>query len=232
MPISTRKARFIDALSTLSDAEKDGVKYFFSKHPVYESRIDWNAKNLCYADFQRVFKLAETSSKNKKKEAYKNPINLFTGHDCKIITQNSDFIIAVPLSWECAVYFNSFNCGGEGAKWCIGDKKRSNYWNRYVEDGVVFYFVYFINKDSVFGKKIMIWYSTDYDSFSIYLAADKYIWGGLGTSGLLSCLFRKTKKNMLRKSLWHIFLLYEKKRINSFFLNLTLSKNQIFLPVK
>jgi hypothetical protein len=228
MNVSTKKARFIDTLSTLSDAEKDEVKSFFSKHSVYENKIDWNNKNLCYTDFQQVFKLADSSSKNRKQEAKKNPIMLFTSRDCKIITQTKDFIIATPLTWECAVYFNSFKCGGEGAKWCIGDKKRSDHWNRYIEDGIVFFFVYFLNKDFIFGKKIIISYSTNCDTFNLYLATDKRIWSGQGTSGLLSCLFRKIKKNMLRKSLWHTLLLYEKNMNRQLFFDFDIfKKNKI-----
>jgi hypothetical protein len=64
----TKKSRFINALSTLTENQKEELKSFFSKYPVYESRINWNSKDLQYTDFSRVFELAENYSKNRKRK--------------------------------------------------------------------------------------------------------------------------------------------------------------------
>jgi hypothetical protein len=174
--MTTKKAKFIDILPALTEAEKNDVKDFFGKYPVYENKIDWNNKSLQYNDFKPVFELGENSTKNKRRMSKINPITLFTGHNCKVIAQTVNFIIAVPLDWECAVYFNSFNCGAEGARWCIGDKKTNINWITYDND--VFFFVYFINKDAILGRKIIIQYNFCFKYFFLWLAENKIFWEG------------------------------------------------------
>jgi hypothetical protein len=65
----------------------------------------------------------------------------------------------------------------------------------------------------------MIEYKSNYDAYSLFLATGKCIWSGHDTSGLISCLFRKTTKNKLRKSLWHTLLVYEKDMNKQLFFN-------------
>jgi hypothetical protein len=69
----TKKARFIEKIASLSVGEKRQVIEFFTKYPIYESRIDWNKKGLDYSDFEVVFALAEKSRKNQKCTVKKNP---------------------------------------------------------------------------------------------------------------------------------------------------------------
>jgi len=40
----TKKARIINRVASLSEAEKESAIAFFSKYPVYENRIDRNSK--------------------------------------------------------------------------------------------------------------------------------------------------------------------------------------------
>jgi len=91
-------------------------------HPNFENLIDWNNKNLNYHNFEHVFSLMLKSKTSRKKEAETNPHLLFEGHNCKIISQTDNYLIVVPIDWQCAVYFGSFACGGEYAKWCISNK--------------------------------------------------------------------------------------------------------------
>jgi hypothetical protein len=161
---TTKKARFINNLYALSEGEKVKSISFFSKYPCYEAYIDWNNKNLQYKDFEKVFEVASKSSNALKRMEKQNPILALKRHNCKIIDQNEQYIIAIPLDWECAIFFNSFACGGEGAKWCIGDKKNPNSWNRYRVDENVFFLVYFMNRHFRFGKKVLFQYDTnEYD---------------------------------------------------------------------
>jgi len=81
---------------------------------------------------------------------------MFTNQNCRIIAQTKDFIIVIPLDWHCAVFLNSFNCGGEGAKWCIGSKDSETNWDEYMAQGNIFYFIYFFKRHPIFGKKIII----------------------------------------------------------------------------
>jgi Leucine-rich repeat (LRR) protein len=169
----TKKARFIEKLSSLSAEEKRQAIEFFTKHPIYESRIDWNKKDLGYIDFEKLFFLAEKSRKNQKRTARKNPHLQFDKYNCRIVAQTDDFLIIVPLDWECAQFMNSFDCGGEGAKWCIGDSNSYYHWNRYLERKYIFYFVYFININPFYGKKLMIYHDQKKKVFSIADQNDK-----------------------------------------------------------
>ena len=147
----TKKTRFINKLVALSEKEKITLIAFFSANPVFENRINWNNKNLKYEDFEDVFSLSRTSRKNRN-----NTIKMFKYHNCKIIACTKEFAIVVPLDWYCAKFLNSFECGGEGARWCIGSKSSNTHWNYEMDRGVVFYFLYFFERHPVFGKKIMI----------------------------------------------------------------------------
>jgi hypothetical protein len=169
---TTKKSKFINRLTTLSREDKIRVINFFGKFPVYESLIDWNNKDLQYKDFEKIFEIASRSSNAIKRMEKENPILAFKRHNCKIITHNEQYIIAVPLDWECAVFFNSFSCGGEGARWCIGDKHTYHSWNHYLKDDNIFLLVYFMNKHPRFGKKIIFQYKTMSDFLAIWFQDD------------------------------------------------------------
>ena len=57
---------------------------------------------------------------------------------------NDKFIFYMPLNHESCVWMDSFDCGGEGAKWCIGQSDRPAYWDHYLMDDN--YFVLAFNK--------------------------------------------------------------------------------------
>jgi len=164
----TKKARFIDKLTSLNVDEKEKVKTFFTKYPVYENRIDWNCKTLSFSDFEKIFIKAEASGKAIKRKAKNNPEVLFEGYNCRIVHKADNFLIVMPLDWECAVFFNSFNCGGLGAKWCIGNKYSGNHWNDYVSQGNAFYLIYFIGKHYIGCKKALVQYDEKSDEFLIW----------------------------------------------------------------
>jgi hypothetical protein len=169
----TKKAKIINQLDTLSATQKETTIAFFSKYPVFENRIDWNIKALTYSDFEKVFLMVDESHKTQKTKIKENPELLFKGHHCRIVSRTEDFIIAMPLDWECAVFFNSFNSGGKGAKWCIGYKSTYQFWNDSIDTGNVFYLVFFIKKHPVYGKKVMIKYHLGDTEFSIWEGKDE-----------------------------------------------------------
>jgi hypothetical protein len=156
----TKKARIINKLTTLSAGEKEKAIAFFTGHPNYESHIDWNRKNLTRGDFKKVFAKAAMSKKEQKRKAKADPALLFEKQNCRIIEQTTEYIIVTPLDWKCAKFFNSFDCGGEGARWCIGDRRKYAHWNHYVNDGNIFYLVYFTKKFSWYGRKMLIQYDS------------------------------------------------------------------------
>ena len=102
-----------------------------------------------------------TKSQNKKlakldarKVFYNSGLNVVeSGEDCS----NADFIILNELedknflyvgvlTHEAAVFCDSFNCGGVGAKWCIGTKNNLEYFAEYCRNGSLFVMAF--NKSS------------------------------------------------------------------------------------
>jgi hypothetical protein len=130
---------------------------------------------VSYEDFEKVFTLADNSGKNLKREAKTNPARLFRKYHCEIIGQTREFLIAVPLDRQCAVFFNSFNCGGEGARWCIGDKEYDGHWRRYLSGKNIFFLVYFIEKNEMLGKKILIQYRSAVNHYTVWNQNDEAV---------------------------------------------------------
>ena len=124
------KDRFINNLSTLSPEEKSKLIKFFRDHSNYENQIDWNNKNLTFADFEP---LLNKQSKTLLKKEYKlNPRLMFSdSKNFMIYKETDDFLFVLPLTWEAAKFMDSSKCGGEGARWCIGDKNSSWAWDHY-----------------------------------------------------------------------------------------------------
>ena len=162
----TKKARFINKLIDLSVKEKEKTIAFFTANPVFETRIDWNNKNLKPVDFETVFALSRMSRRNRK-----SSIEMFKNYNCKILTQTDEFVILVPLDWRCAQFLTSFNCGGEGARWCIGSRDTDGHWERHMKTGSIFYFMYFFNRHPLFGKKLMMEIDNN-DEASFYTQKD------------------------------------------------------------
>jgi hypothetical protein len=178
IPGTTNKARRIEKLDTLSREQKSKAIHFFSTHPNYEKYIDWNKKQIPYDNFEKIFFMADNSTKNIKRKSRDNPELLFKQYNCIIISQTKEFLIAVPLDWNCAVFFNSFNCGGEGAMWCIGDKKTAFLWEDYLSQKIIFFLLYFFRKHKSLGKKIMIEYTITDDYYILWSQKNKVLWDG------------------------------------------------------
>mgnify|MGYP002514763560 CR=1 FL=1 len=66
--------------------------------------------------------------------------------------ETEDYIFLSVLSYDAAKYCDSFECGGEGAKWCIGYEKDDGYWKNYVDDNR-YLFVLAFNKKEYANKK-------------------------------------------------------------------------------
>lgn len=62
--------------------------------------------------------------------------------DCDFVhlndLDNEKFTFVVPMTYEAAVFCDSVECGGEGAKWCIGYKRNDDYWQDYIQNGNLF----------------------------------------------------------------------------------------------
>jgi hypothetical protein len=171
----TKKSRFIERNTILSDDEKKQVISFFTQHPNYEKYIDWNKRNIGFEEFSKVIKIAENSNRRKRRKVKDSPLKMFEKYKCKVIGQTDEFAIVLPVDRESMVFFNSFQCGGEGAKWCIGDRKSAKAWRCYMSLRCLFYFIFFLKKNPFLGKKIMVGYDVQMDDLRVWLQEDREI---------------------------------------------------------
>lgn len=91
-----------------------------------------NPKQIFYDSGLKVANYGES------KEKVKNADFVFFNEQ-----ENENFIFVGVLSYKAAIFCDSYNCGGSGAKWCIGHSSDSNYWNSYSQDGSSFVLAYY-----------------------------------------------------------------------------------------
>jgi hypothetical protein len=134
------KDRFIDKNSNLDPMQKQIAKDFFKNHPASESQVDWNKSDtLTYKDFEKIFNDANNTKHALKKASKDNPRLIFEKRDdCKIVGENDKFIFVMPLNYKACIWMDSFDCGGGGAKWCIGYEDSDQYYSQYYNDGYSF----------------------------------------------------------------------------------------------
>lgn len=134
---------------------------FFKKHPNYENKIDWNkAKTLTKADFESVLSLedsSKTAQKKKDKEEISRDIkNIFKSvgnRKFEYIGENDNWLFVAPLTYEAAVYCDSSENQGAGAKWCIGYKNDDGYWLDYYNNKNCIFIMAFNKKYKEMSKK-------------------------------------------------------------------------------
>lgn len=162
MHLLEKKDHIIDRLN-LTDEEKIYAKDFFTKHSNYESKIDWNRKDLSIKDFQQIYDEANKSVSQKKRNIKLGDLTQqFEGTKVKIWYSDNNIIFASPTCYEDAKFMDSFQCYGIGAKWCIGYEGGDSYWNSYVyTERKAFIFIYI--KD--IQKKWMIEIVTNANNF-------------------------------------------------------------------
>ena len=134
------KDHIIDRLS-LTDEQREILKHFFKKYPNYESKIDWNKKDLTFEDFKDLL----ANEGKSKSQAKKNGLaGLKEGEDYVIVDQKPDFIAYQPLTYlgSKTIASNAVPPVKEnGAKWCIAYQKTDKYWKDYTRRGIRFIFV-------------------------------------------------------------------------------------------
>lgn len=114
------KDRFIDKIPDASDDDKERYKSLFRKNRQLESSVNWhNRKELTKANFDKIYK----DYYRLKDIKYQ-----FENSDFYIIAETEEYLFVQILTYNGAVYVNSFNCGGQGAKWCTGASYSIKYW--------------------------------------------------------------------------------------------------------
>lgn len=113
---------------------------FFNTHN--NIKFNWQGKKNNPSDFEDYYTnlldvyFSYNSNSQKKKEAKTDVKKLFDPKN--IVYENEMFVFVVMQSYEDCLYADSFNCGGTGARWCIGYEQDSSYWDDYSADGNLF----------------------------------------------------------------------------------------------
>lgn len=124
------KDHIIDRLN-LTDDQKTRLKDFFKKYPNYESKIDWNRKDLTFEDFESLLANEGKSKTQAKKQGLEGIIE---GKDYKVLEQTDDYIAYQPLTYLGSKTIASNRVPpvkDKGAQWCTAYQKTDEYWNRY-----------------------------------------------------------------------------------------------------
>lgn len=137
------KARFINQLNISDDEKEKWIDFFDS--PIgqqYSYKINWqNKDDVTIENFEKVKELADNSNTKNKKKAYQDLISrdrksLFDGkRGFDLVYENNDWLFYTVDNYEAAVFCDSVECGGQGARWCIGTKDNNEYWYRYQNGG-------------------------------------------------------------------------------------------------
>lgn len=132
------KDRFIDNKLDLTNTQKSKLKDFFKLHPSYESKIDWNRKDLTWDDFTPLFELEFSKSKAKKQGI----AGLKKGKDYLLLAQNDVYSIYYPLNHKASQTLASKKVYPyiEG-EWCIS-MNNEDWWNSYITREIDFFFLF------------------------------------------------------------------------------------------
>jgi hypothetical protein len=170
----------------------------------------------------------------KKENTAASLASKFEEHRCRIVNRTDEFLIAVPLDWECAKFFNSFD-NGKGPGWYIGDIDDPQPWNRFVREKKLFYFVYFYEKHPLYGRKTLIQYNCTANEFTEFHIDEEWDYMSFTTYGLLRPLGKEWElyAEIAERLAWYCYLRYEKMIHKQGFFdfdifdNFDLSKKQI-----
>lgn len=109
-----------------------------------------------YMNYQK-----EGGSRKQKKD---NPKNCFKNAKISAIflddLENDEFFFVSPICYKDALWMDSFDCCGVGAKWCIGYEQSDEYWESYVHSGGNL-FILAVNKENYKKSRIEPQYGDD-----------------------------------------------------------------------
>jgi len=217
--LQEKKDHLIKKLPNLDQEEKEKLIVFFNKNPHAESKIDWNKKNLKFSDFSDVMESAEkTKSKNIKKSKSGEDLSAIWKDvpGTKVYYHDSDQIFVAPFTYKAAVFMNSFNAHGIGAKWCIGTTNTAygpvgTHWKNYTQHKR---HLFLMQYDRTENKKFMIEYNPIENTANVWDQEDTqignnmnldYIQKLMSTNGKLEevdlyPIFKDIKEEMNKKS--------------------------------
>ena len=159
------KDRFIKKIDwNGSSFTEQEVLDFFKSHANLENKIDWN-KSVDEQKAQIINLIDETKTNKENKTDIKN---LFKSNEFRIVGEDDNFVYVAPLTWEACKFIDSYQCGGQGATWCIGWEKSDEYWSQYVDDGYVFVLMMSKNKNTSPITALEPMYETTYEEDEFY----------------------------------------------------------------
>ena len=139
------KDHLIDRLN-IEEEQKEILKAFFKRYPNYESKIDWNRKDLIFKDFEELL-ANEGRSKSRAKKYGLEGLKL--DEDYKIVFKREDLVIYYPLTFLASKTLANPKVAplGVTGKWCISGGNYSpgndsKYWDQYRKQGVDFFFIF------------------------------------------------------------------------------------------
>ena len=122
----------------LTDDQKEKLISFFNKYPNFESKIDWNNRNLKWEDFSDLLANEGKSNSQVKKRGIEG---LIEGTDYNIAFEDENQIMYEILTHRASRAIASDKVGNSTTgKWCIS-MNDPVYWNNYTKSGKEFYFI-------------------------------------------------------------------------------------------
>lgn len=176
--------------SDINGYDYNDIIKFVNSSAVDKYKIDWQeAPDTLYNDILDAYEQYEAAGGSRTQQAISlkgDPKQFFTKNKGLIeekdyvflsSLENDTYYFVQPLSYKCCVFMDSFECGGQGAKWCLGYKENDSYWNNYCNDNDLFVFVFnkkeFANKTNKEDKlKFMIELSLDRKKTQVWKQSD------------------------------------------------------------
>lgn len=126
-----KKDHLIKKLTNLTDEQKATIIAHLEQFPHKETLIDWNNKNLTWADFEPV--LASTSKTQKLKQVKTLGIEgLEEGGDYTVLYSKYPVIVVTPHNYEASKLIASSHVAGCEGQWCTAYQKSDMYWKNYI----------------------------------------------------------------------------------------------------
>ena len=131
--LNESKDHLIKKKAHLINSQKDELMKWLAKFPELEKLVDWNKEfigNEDYAIVKRSFDQKMSTYKHGK-NLLEPFYNMIDSEMVEVHKKTNNTIYISPLCYQAAVFMNSYNCYGIGAKWCIGTRGNQNWWSDY-----------------------------------------------------------------------------------------------------
>jgi hypothetical protein len=148
--LKENKEHLIKKMNKLTDEQKSMLINFFKTHANLENKVDslvWTKPSeATWKNFSSILDTAKNSRSSKKKQINVDLSKMFDFKDnqknVKIWYYDDRIIFVSPLNHDAAIFMDSYNCYGVGAKWCIGTEDDNKFWAQYINEDNSFVMLY------------------------------------------------------------------------------------------